>query len=215
MLDFIKKIKDKITGNKYGYAHIEPITDDNRVSEIDYSIYPDIEVINPGKDKSLLIIDDKVSSWSIYHEILEDVKVVTGFDAFKELTIYKAIFPECGLSAHKLMENTDIVIDYAMIDLTLEFGIKHVNGRFLEKDGVDVHELLTKRNDNLKAIFVTAHSYSPNNPCMRYYYDKFERLNNTSISSIYVHKSNVEDKIIKTAGLFGYTVTVGDIYNGS
>jgi len=168
------------------------------VSHIDFESYPDPEVIDNKKDKTIFFLDDINNMWYLYNKDIEEIKEKHDKNILEEFNIVKCFGQKAGFIAHKLTSNKHIKIDYAILDITLGYGVKLKNGEYVEYDGIDVFMKLYKDNPDLKFIFCTAHTLNIKNPTVGYYFKKFEDKTGLNFKDYYVSKnSNRKDPIFK------------------
>lgn len=159
-------------------------------SEIDFSEYPDPEIIDNGADKTLLILDDMSNIKLLYNLDFKKIKDNFNKDVLKDFNIVYCLGNQAGFTAHKFILNTDTKIDYAILDITLGYGVKLISGEYIEFDGVDVFRELYIKNKDLNYIFCTAHSLNRKNPTVNSFFTKYEDIVKKNIKDNYVNKNS-------------------------
>jgi len=197
MLNYIKELffkKDKKEKDTYAddmFDGIEVMEED-----IDYSEYPDPIIIDSKQDKNILFLDDINNVWLLYEDDILTIKNIYGKDIYKDFNIIKCLNTTAGFTAHKFISTSNIKIDYAIIDITLGYGVKLNDGRYIEYDGIDVLLSLLKKNKDLKFIFSTAHSLNRKNATINYYFNKFEHATKLKFEDYYMNKNDERYKTI-------------------
>jgi len=160
------------------------------VDFIDYDTYPNPEIIDNNSDKTILFLDDIDNMWYLYNLDLNKIKEKYGHDVKKEFNIIKCFGETAGFTAHKFICKNYKKVDYAILDITLGYGVKLKNSEYVEYDGIDVFLKLYEKNPDMKFIFCTAHTLNIKNPTVGYFFKKFEKVTGLNFKDYYVSKNS-------------------------
>jgi len=167
---------------------------DFKINKLDLNTFEDPIIINPDKEKTLLILDDIDESDYLFNIDFRLLKEKYGYDIFKELKIVKCYGKQAGFIAKKYLSDPDNKIDYAILDITLGNSLKLTNGSYIEYDGIDIGLQILEQNPEAIIRFLTAHTLNKRNPMMSEYYDKFEENTGLPIDSFYINKNGDRSK---------------------
>ena len=168
---------------------LEEMQDD--VDIVDYSVYPDPDIKNIGSDKTILWLDDMTNMKVLYGLDINKVKNIYKEDINKDFNIINCFGKYAGFIAEKYIHSDDrLKIDYALVDITLGYGIKLTNGDYVEYDGVDIMLDLLKLNPDMKFMFCSAHTLNRKNPTVNGFFTKFEDATGLDISNYYINKNS-------------------------
>ena len=192
MFDKLKKLLNFKSKDSEEISDFDNILDDiqDSVVSIDYDRYPDPEIIDNGKEETILFLDDIPNMWYLYNTDMDRIKSEHGRDIRKEFNIIKCLGEKAGFTAHKFIFKDYKKVDYAILDITLGFGVKLTNSEYVEYDGIDVLLELYKRNPDMKFIFCTAHTLNKKNPTVGYFFKKFESATGLKFEDHYVNKNS-------------------------
>ena len=105
-----------------------------------------------------------------------------------------------GFSFLYFLETSNIKIDYAVLDITINTFAK-VEDSVLEIDGVDLAIYIDKKYSDCKVMFNTAHTMNPRNPTVSSYMSKFKQHFNVGIEKYSINKlSNLSISIYSLLG---------------
>ena len=197
MIDFIKNLF-----NKKPIPQVTEIDDElndileemqDDVDIVDYSTYPDPVINNIGSDKTVLWLDDMTNMKTLYDLDVNKIKVSYNEDVNKDFNNISCFGKYAGFIAEKYMhmeEGDRLKVDYALVDITLGYGIKLTNGYYVEYDGVDIMLDLLKLNPDMKFMFCSAHTLNRKNPTVNHFFTKFEDATGLDISNYYINKNS-------------------------
>jgi len=163
---------------------------------VDYNDYPSPEIIENNKDKTIFFLDDISNMWYLYNSDIITIKKKHDVDLLKEFNIIKCFGEKAGFSAYKFTETEYRKVDYAILDITLGYGIKLRSGEYIEYDGIDIFLRLRELNPDIKFIFCTAHTLNKKNPTVGYFFDKFESNTGLKFKDYYLNKSSDRAAVI-------------------
>jgi hypothetical protein len=198
----LKKIKDLFKKKVSEKINNESLLDDllngiqDGVEEIDYDKYPNPEIIDNGSDKTILFLDDMVNMWFLYDLDIHEIKDKYKKDVYEDFNIIKCFGREAGFTAHKFIFKNYKKVDFAILDITLGYGVKLLNGEYVEYDGIDVFLELYKRNPDMKFLFCTAHTLNIKNPTVGYFFKKFESETGLKFKDHYLNKNSKRSEAI-------------------
>jgi len=201
MLNIFKRFfkKEKNDNNKeYNNKELDKLLTDiqDGVESIDYDKYGNPGISRVENGKTILILDDIQNMWYLYGEDFKDIKRVYDKDVNEDFNIITCLGPKAGFIAHKFIHENYEHVDYAILDITLGYGVKLTNGDYVEYDGIDVFLELYKRNPDLKFIFCTAHTLNKKNPTVGFFFKKFEDATGLNFSNYYLNKNSERYKRI-------------------
>jgi len=192
MFNFIKKMfsKNKViedTINKNRERLDEDV--ESRPEDVDCSVY-DLPSISGNIDAkyNMLLMDDFEEQFTLYNLDFKRLKRDNVMDINKEFKIYNAKGINAGFETCKLL-NTDVIIDVALLDLTLETSVKLKSGELIVKDGVDIAIKLLETNPNCKFVFCTAHNLNKRDPLIQQYIAKFNKTTGLDFNDYYLSKA--------------------------
>jgi len=181
MFKFIQKIKDYFNKDEIEkqklIEELRELNEETNPEAVDYSFFPDVEIIDNGKDKNLFILDDIEETWHIYDYANNKLKNDYKLD-INDYNIIKCFGKTAGFMAYKFLKLNGKKMDIhaAALDLTLGFGIKLKNGEFVDFDGIDIALILDEMYPECNFAFFTAHSMNfEQNSTLKQFKYKFEK----------------------------------------
>lgn len=156
--------------------------------DLDHYRYPE-ERGNPKAEKSVLVLDDLGFMVSLYHNIFNKIDRTYNVDSRKDFKYLWATDQDCACKVLKYIDNDEVRIDYALLDITLGHVNRTRTGKPIELDGVDIALILLKRNPNMKFKFITAHSLNRYQKTLQIYFDKFEKNTKLNIDNYFINKN--------------------------
>lgn len=195
--------------NDDGTVLDKDISRNNLIKVFDYDQFPDPVIEGNGRTLGILIVDDATMTKYLYDSDFRKIKREMNRDILSEFKIYNAYGDKCGYIGYKALLNPHYNINYAILDITLGFSIKHESGLCLEIDGVDIAIKMLAKNPESKFIFISAHTLNVRNPIMKKYIDKFNDITGLDIKNYYVNKSD-NSTLYRYQAI--YNLIYGDIY---
>lgn len=190
MLSFFKNIFGKkecdISGEDCEYFTSPVKSREELLSSIDFSEYADVKYLsnNPGA-KTIFILDDIDVTEDIYTIDYGKIKQKYDKDIFKEFTVIGAFGTNAGFMAEKFIRESNVQIDYAILDINLGNMLRLGVDDFIEFDGIEIAHDLVLKYPNAKFIFSTAHTLNNKNSSMIYYFNRFAELFDNKVLSDY------------------------------
>jgi len=135
---------------------------------VDYkTVIPEVTKLTYDPSKRNILIMDDFEGMALL--IKDELKRVQCCDIYKTFNIILSTGSFAGFSVKQFLENEDIKIDIALLDITLGGVIEGV-----EYDGVDIAIFLKKYNPDCVIRFVTGHTLNRHNPEIFKFIKKFE-----------------------------------------
>lgn len=181
----------------------------NLIKVFDYSVFSDPIIEGNGKTLGLLIVDDATMTKYLYDSDFRKIKRELNKDILDEFKIFNAYGDKCGYVGYKAILNPSYNINYAILDITLGYPVRHESGLCLEIDGVDLAIKMLSKNPNSKFIFISAHTLNIRNPIMKKYIEKFNDITGLDMKDYYVNKSD-SSTISRYQAI--YNLLYGDLY---
>ena len=132
------------------------------MNRIDYNVIGKPEIINPEQEKTILLLDDIPYTQLLYLEDAKKIKEEYGLDVHKDFKIVRCLGPNAGFLAYKYFVIDKNKCDYGILDITLGHRVNVTGSWFMELDGIDIANYITKLNPNFKFLLCTAHTINKN-----------------------------------------------------
>jgi hypothetical protein len=155
---FSKEDSKNITSNKTKMDNINKKIERKHMSEgLRINVDVNIPIINidPSK-KTLLIIDDSAGAVSFIQDDINHLHLQGNIN-INDYNVLILTEKMCAFKLEGLLKkHKDLLIDYAIIDITLN-GTSYNNetGRYIKYNGVDVFEMIYNTNPNIEFTFYT------------------------------------------------------------
>ena len=215
--EYLLSLKKKIVEVEVVEEQVE-LTKSEMISRIDMSKYGNPIFVNEyDKDKpTIIMVDDLLPTKVLYDVAIKNIKHVkfnkdrneyevdyTHDNKIKVLEDYNVLYfigKNVGFSFLHFLETSNIKIDYAVLDITINTLAK-VDDNILEIDGVDLAIYIDKKYPDCKIMFNTAHTMNPRNPTVSSYMSKFKQHFNVGIEKYSINKlSNLSISIYSLLG---------------
>ncbi len=154
------------------------------LGEVDYkTVIPEVTKLTYDPSKKNILIMDDFEGMALL--IKDELKRVQCCDIDKTFNIILSTGSFAGFTVKQFLENEDIKIDIALLDITLGGVIEGV-----EYDGVDIAIILKKYNPDCVIRFVTGHTLNRHNPEIFKFIKKFESFFDVKIdeTKLLIHK---------------------------
>lgn len=162
------------------------------LGEVDYkTVIPEVKKFSYDPTKKNILIMDDFEGMALL--IKDELKRVQCCNIEQKFNIILSTGAFAGFTVKQFLENEDIKIDVALLDITLGGVIEGV-----EYDGVDVAIFLKQSNPECVIRFVTGHTLNRHNPEIFKFIKKFETFFKVKIdeSETITHKGE-EQQIYK------------------
>lgn len=215
--EYLLSLKKKIIEVEDVEEQVE-LTKSEMINRIDMSKYGNPIFVNEyNKDKpTIIMVDDLLPTKVLYDVAIKNIKHVkfnkdkneceidyTHDNKIKVLEDYNVLYfigKNVGFSFLHFLEASNIKIDYAVLDITINTFAK-VEDNILEIDGVDLAIYIDKKYPDCKIMFNTAHTMNPRNPTVTSYMSKFKQHFNVGIEKYSINKlSNLSIPIYSLLG---------------
>lgn len=178
----LKDIKTKIDGILGSDATPVQVEDerDLTVEEmldlLDYSKFTKPLFVNsydPNR-KTIILLDDLVPTKFLYEIAMEDIDKSTNTVFLEKFNVIYFFGKNIGFSFIDFLRTTDIKIDYAILDITINTYTR-VKNTTLDLDGVDLAIEINKKYPDCTILFNSAHTMNPRNPTVSNFMGKFKK----------------------------------------
>lgn len=203
MFSLFKKLINTIKTANIDYnidhGHVDEMRDiehpDHKFKKLTLDNTPEPEILNKVENgPTILFMDDQPTSLILFKIALKNVIAKYGLNVYSKFNIVAAIGPLAGTIAYKYILNNKI--DMAVLDITIGEMIKQENNNLVEIDGIDIGIVINQYNEHSKVLYLSAHSLNRNNPLLRYYYEKYEKITNKNIEDQFLNKGD-DNKVDK------------------
>ena len=152
---------------------------------------PDVVKTNSvDSDFSILVVDDHIGMVKTIVDDLSRISTETDCRILDNHNIYEASTMMAGFSARNFIKNSGVVINYAILDVTLN-GIAIEGGEKIELSGIDTAIQLLEVNPQCKIVICTGHDISSEKSIIYKELDKFRSyLKRDDISDIVINKTD-------------------------
>lgn len=165
------------------------------LSEYDFDGIARPEVIDKGKEKTILVVDDVIYTNILYQSDFKKIKEKYNKDIEEDFNIVKCLGSTAGYSAYRYTIVEGHKVDIAIIDITLGYRVNIANKYYVEIDGIDLAYHLVQKYPDIKFIMCTAHTLNLNNSVVKRYYNKMGIYLNYNLEDKYLNKN--DDRVEK------------------
>lgn len=188
----IKDVETEINGC-YTNNYISPewLNDEEAFSFDDID---EPEIIDNGKDRSILFMDDLESQFDLYSIDFRRIKNHYDFDINDHYNIINCRGDFAGFIAWKYLQENKV--NLAVLDITLGKSVKLENGTYLAYDGIDIGLELERNHPSTFYKFCTAHPLNRKNKEIHSFINKYESESGNEINDFYFNKNDERHVII-------------------
>lgn len=175
----IKTMIDGILGRETTPVQVEEdrdLTIEEMLDLLDYSKFTKplfVSGYDPNR-KTIILLDDLVPTKFLYEIAMEDIDKSTNTVFLEKFNVIYFFGKNIGFSFIDFLRTTDIKIDYAILDITINTYTR-VKNTTLDLDGVDLAIEINKKYPNCTILFNSAHTMNPRNPTVSNFMGKFKK----------------------------------------
>jgi len=193
MIRIIKKVsKQPITGTNA--CDVPDTTQRNHTRDellgmFDFSKVPEVKT-GEGTGPNLLIVDDIPETMYLMKSTSNELRRRHTHDFFTDFAVTPILMIGCGFTTYKYVMTPGVKIDYALLDISIATRASVQKIDILELDGIDIADIILKKNPEAKVRFFTAHTLGRDDKRMDGYYKKCKALLGTDLLDMTIFKNS-------------------------